>query len=450
MLDLAINNGTVIDTVSLQQRAFHIGIKKGKIVELSKEPLCAQIIIDAQNLIVSPGFIDPHGHIDGYEYSYELSACQGITTTVGGNCGLSPINISEFFAKEDQKGCPINQAELIGHSFSLRKAVGIKDVYQKAEKDQIQKMKELAQKALADGACGISLGLDYSPGASFEEILTLAQVCAEYNRILPVHTRLFTSYDMNSLYEVLEISKRTGVKLLISHFVYQYGEGIMEEALSIVDKAIAQGIPVTIDSGMYTDWATAIGTATFDEQVLKDNSVAFSHLIVATGEYYGNVLNREIYTKLRTSNPNESIICRSGHPDSVYQCLKKSYCIPSTDIGNYKQGEGHPQIAGTFPKYIKEMVRERKELSLEEAIAKATLLPAQLFGFLDKGKLEIGADADITIFDYYALEDKARFPGEGFPDAKPKGIPYVIVNGELVVDNCVYTGRKAGKNIRFL
>jgi len=450
MLDIAINHGTVIDTVSLTKHSLHVGIKAGKIVELSIEPLCAVRVIDAKGLIVSPGFIDPHGHIDGYEYSGELSACQGITTSVGGNCGLSPVDLKEFFKVEEEKGFPINQAELIGHSFSLRKEVGICDVYAKASMEEIDRMKELANQAFLDGACGLSFGLDYAPGASLDEINALAELCAKYNRIMTVHSRLFTTFDLYSLYEILGIAKRTGVRILFSHFVYQYGEGIMKEALEIVEKAMEDGIDVMIDSGMYTDWAAGIGTATFDEQTLGDNSIAFSHLIVASGKYFGAQLNREIYTELRENHPEDAIICIVGHPEEVYLVLKKPYCMPSTDIGTYKRGEGHPQIAGTYPKYIKEMVRERQDLTLEEAITKATILPANLFGFQGKGKIAIGADADITIFDYSTIKDLARYPNEGLPDTKPYGIIYVLVNGQLVVDHSEYTGVKAGKIIRSL
>lgn len=286
------------------------------------------------------------------------------------------------------------------------------------------------------------------PGASLEEIHILAEVCAKYKRIMAVHTRLFTKYDLYSLYEILYIAKSTGVKILLSHFVYQYEKEIMEEALAIVEKAKENGLDIMIDSGMYTDWATGIGTATFDRQSLGDNSISFSSLVVATGKYIGTTLNNEIYTELRNNHPEEAIICLVGHPEEVYRVLKKPYCIPSTDIGAYKKGEGHPQIAGTYPKYIKEMVRERKDLSLEEAITKATRLPAKLFGFKGKGEISVGADVDITIFNIDTIEDLACYPNVGLPDAKPYGIEFVIVNGQIVVDFSVYTGIKPGKIIR--
>jgi N-acyl-D-aspartate/D-glutamate deacylase len=448
MLDVAIHRAVVIDTENDTEKQINVGIKAGKIVALTTEALAAESIIDAKNLIVSPGFIDVHGHVDGYEYSGELSACQGITTTVGGNCGLSPVDIEKFFARQTSDGFAINQAELIGHSFSLRQAVGIHDPYRKATTQELVAMEKLARRALEAGACGVSFGLDYSPGASSAEITALAKVCAEFNRVMPIHTRLFTQNDLYSLYEVLSIAKRTEVKLLLSHFVYQYGTGIMQEALHIVDQAIQNGVKVKIDSGMYTDWTTFIGTATFDEQTITDNEMRFSDMVVATGRYTGTRLDRELYLNMREKYPNDSVICFMGNKSEVYIALQKSYAMPSTDTGTYKKGEGHPQIAGSFSKYFKEMVRERGDLSLVEAVKKATLLPAQTFGFVNKGAIKIGNDADLTIFDFSKLADRADFPDRGKPDEKPQGIEYVFVNGISVVEQGKFTGKKAGKVIK--
>lgn len=447
MYDLVIKNGTVIDTVFKKQIMKNIGIIKNKIHYVGGETINGKVEIDAAGKIICPGFIDVHGHIDGYDYSGELAACQGITTTVGGNCGLSPVHMGEFFAEQEKRGFYINQAEMIGHSFSLRNMAGIKDNYKKASEQEIALMEQLAVKALKEGACGLSFGLDYSPGASLNEIKALAGICAEYNKIMAIHTRLFTESDLNSIYEVLSIAKETGVQVLFSHFVYQYGNGTMEAALETIERGMEKGIKIHIDSGMYTDWATFIGTETFSEQTIKDNGFVLGDMVVATGKYTGKLLTKDIYHLLRTEYPEESVICMTGKEEEIYMALEKDYAMPSTDIGTYPVGEGHPQIAGTFPKYLIQMVRERKKLSLEEAIYKATLLPASLFGFKEKGKLEEGADADILIFDFNKLEDKALYPHLGRPDLKPEGMEYVIVQGEIVVKNSVFTGKRAGRTI---
>ena len=151
---------------------------------------------------------------------------------------------------------------------------------------------------------------------------------------------------------------------------------------------------------------------------------------------------------MRNEYPQESLIYEEGTKEDVYACLKKSYCMPSTDIGAYKKGEGHPQIAGTFPKYIKEMVIDNKFLSIEECIYKGTKMPANLFGIKNKGTIEEGMDGDIIIFDLNRIEDKAKFPNEGYPDEKPVGMDYVIVNGQCVVENSVFTGSRSGRCIK--
>lgn len=446
--DLVINNGLVVDTVSKTSSILNIGVEGGKISVLSETPLVGAKEIDAAGKYVCPGFIDVHGHIDGHFYSGELSACQGITTTIGGNCGLSPLDIGRFFDEQTAAGFYIHQAEFIGHSFTLRQAVGLTDTWQRASGDQIKKMEELASAALDAGACGISFGLDYSPGASLEEMRALCAVAAAKNKPMAVHTRLFTDNDINSLYEVLAAAKSTGVAVLISHFVYQYGNGSMEEALEIVDKARSEGLNIFIDSGMYTDWSTYVGTETYSEDAIRDNGYVFGDFVVATGKYAGQRMTKPIYDEIRECFPDDSVICFTGKQQEVYMALMKDYAMPSTDAGAYDEGEGHPQIAGTYPKYLIEMVRDKKYLTMEEAVYKASLLPAQFFKMETKGILAPGMDADIVVVDLKRLKDNADFPHLGRPDGKPLGIDEVIVGGGLVVHNGHFTKIRPGRIIK--
>lgn len=446
--DLVINNGLVIDTVSKTSTILNVGVTGGKIAAVTKETLKGDITIDASGKYVCPGFIDVHGHIDGHFYSARLSACQGITTTIGGNCGLSPLDIERFFNEQTAAGFYIHQAEFIGHSFTLRQAVGLTDTWQRADQAQIEKMAELAASALDAGACGISFGLDYSPGASLEEMRALCAVAAAKNKPMSVHTRLFTDNDINSLYEVLAAAKATGVDVLISHFVYQYGNGSMEEALEIVDKARSEGLNIFIDSGMYTDWSTYVGTETYSEDAIRDNGYVFGDFVVATGKYAGQQMTKPIYDDLRANFPDESVICFTGKPEEIYMALMKDYAMPSTDAGAYAEGEGHPQIAGTYPKYLIEMVRERQFLTMEEAVYKASLLPAKFFKLKTKGVIAPGMDADIVVVDLKNLKDNAAFPHLGKPDGKPEGIDEVIVAGKPVVHEGYFTKIRPGRIIK--
>ncbi len=449
MLTTAINYGTVIDVEEKKQKKLHIGLTGNKITKISDRPLLASRVIDASGLIVSPGFIDVHGHVDGDLYAGELCACQGITTTVGGNCGGSPVDIKAFFDEQEKQGFPIHQAMLIGHETPLRQAVGLRDPYQPAKPGQITLMERLAQKALDDGACGISFGLDYVPGCSLTEVIALAKLCEEYHRICPVHSRLLTDTDIYSLYELIQVARQTGVKMLISHFVYQYCGGLTVPGLQMLDKARREGLDLWIDSGMYTNWTTYFHTPTFDYQNILNNHWQWEQMVVATGKYKGRVMDEELYFRMKEETPRgEAIILFEGYEEEVYDCLVKSYAMPSTDCGAYKKGEGHPQIAGSFPKYFREMVRERKLLSLEEAVYKATLLPATTFGFSTKGSIQMGMDGDLTLFDINKIYDTADYPHLGNPDEKPQGIPYVLVDGVPVVDKGCFMNTRSGRPLR--
>lgn len=444
----AINNGKVIDVHLKKIQNISIKVENGKITELSPVPLEADRIIDASGLYVAPGFIDVHGHVDGDLYAGELSACQGVTTTIGGNCGYCPVNMKSFFREQEEKGFPINQAMLVGHGVPIREAVGLTDPYKAADGEQVKKMVALAEQALEDGACGVSFGLDYVPGSGMEEIIALARVSAKYGRVCPVHTRLLTDGDLYSLYELFYVAEKTGARILISHFVYQYCNGLVEDAIAMVEKARSRGLDIQIDSGMYTNWTTYFDTTTFDYQNIVNNGWKWEQMVVATGKYRGQIMTAELFHHMKKHCPHEAIVFFEGEEHEVHQCLRLPYAMPSSDIGAYAKGEGHPQIAGTFPKYLKEMVREHKFITLEEAIYKTTLFPAQVFGLENKGMIETGYDADITIFDLDSICDKAQYPHLGAPDAKPEGIPYVMVNGEFVVDRGVYTGSKSGKIVK--
>lgn len=449
MFETIITNGKLINPELKTITYGNIGISNGKITAITNSELVGKHIIDAKGLIVSPGFIDVHGHVDGNEYCSELSLRQGVTTTVGGNCGLSPIDINDFFEKQDKIGFSINQAEFIGHSFSLRREVGINDVYSAANSEELSKMKYLTEKALEEGACGISFGLDYAPGSSFQGVLELSKIAAKHNKLIAIHTRMFSEDDLDSLVEAIQISRVTGALVLISHFVYQYNE-IMDKALALVDNAIKEGLNILIDSGMYTSWATSMGTATFSEEFIDKGVFDVGNMMVATGKYKGTHLNMELYRELRGKYPDECIIYHVDNHDNIYKALNKNYAMVSSDTGAYAKGEGHPQIAGTFPKFFKAMVRDRKDLSLIDAVSKVTYLPAKTIGLKKKGRLAEEMDADLVIFDIDKIRDTSNFPDVGPPDSYPEGIAHVLVNGVLALSNNQLKNSKAGRTIRLL
>ncbi|MDF2502717.1 amidohydrolase family protein [Clostridium sp.] len=452
--DLVIKNGNIVDVEQESIEKGNIAIIGNKIAKITNENICGNIEIDATGLIVSPGFIDIHGHIDGSVPCGKLAVLQGVTTTVGGNCGGGPLDIKKFFDEQDSRGFIINQAQLIGHSFTLRETVGITDPYVAATKEQIKEMADLLRKSFQSGAIGLSFGIEYAPGSSKDEIMTLSSIAEKYGKVIAIHTNVNLPNDLTSLEDAIEISEKTGAHVLVSHFVYQYGTGIMTEALDMLDKARARGLKVSADSGMYSAFSTFIGSTIYDEEYMKRFGWKFEDLLVATGKYKGKRLTRETYDELRKYHKDDNVICFTGIKEEIYEALSKEYIVLSSDIGPSPTGltsEGHPQNAGTFPRFFRKMVREGKNLSLIKAVEKCTLFPANMLGLSNKGRMKVGADADIVIFDIDTIGDKAQFPDVGEPDAKPEGIPYVIVNGKIVVNNGdIILDSMSGKCIRDL
>ena len=450
---LAINHGLVVDPQGKTAKHLNVLLENGKIAAFSEQPFSAEQEIDAKGHIVCPGFIDVHGHVDGITLNKDITRCaelslqQGVTTMISGNCGGSVIDVGAFL-KEMDKGFPLNHGELIGGS-ALRRAVGHENIFTPATKDEIEKMCALAEKAMQDGGAGVSFGLGYTPGTSVEETDALGAVAKKYDRIVTVDTGMEDDFDLDSLEEAFAIGRHTGVRVLVSHLVYQYGEQVMTEALQMLKKAREDGLDVWADSGMYVDWATGIGSECYRESYVFAHEDILPNILAATGEHKGQRLTEELYKHLRAEHPRETAICFTGANESIYKAYTpaQDYIMPSSDTAPYDPGEGHPQIAGTFPAFFR-MVRERKNIDLVDAVYRATYLPAKVMKISGKGRMEVGADADVVIFDADKIRDLATFVDVGRPDAAPEGVDAVIVSGEIAVRDGEIVRNDLGKGIR--
>ncbi|MBR5302882.1 MAG: amidohydrolase family protein [Clostridia bacterium] len=446
MSELFISGGIVIDPEKKEKYAANVLLRGGVIAAIGDltAPEGAAVI-DAGGCYVCPGFIDPHGHIDGHLYTGELSLLQGITTTIGGNCGFSPVDLERFF--NEQKAFPIHQGEMIGMC-ALRHAAGVYDPFQAASEEQVDRMAQLCERALLSGACGVSLGPAYTPGSSILEMQTLCAVARRHGKPVSIDTRMNSMTDLNSLQEAIDLAAHSGCRMIVSHFVYQYGVGVEDEAMAMVDRARGMGVDILFDSGMYKDWCSSIGAALFEPGIMRANGIELHHLRMITGEHIGVVPDEELYLHLREQHPDDAVVVNTGSQRAVYAIAKNPLCMVSTDTGAYEPGEGHPQIAGSFPRFLREMVIERAEMGWEEAIVHMTLWPAQVLGLEKKGRMQPGCDADLVILNPQTLHDRADFPGLGAPNAAPDGVNYVIVAGEIAAQYAKPTGVMAGRAIR--
>ncbi|MDR3596165.1 amidohydrolase family protein [Clostridium sp.] len=445
--DVVIKNGTIIDPKRSRSTIGNIGISDGKISSITREDIYGDIEVDVKGKIVCPGIIDIHAHVEGNLDCAKVMAAMGVTTVYNGNCGISPKNFEEFYDKYE--AFLINQVEQIGHT-ALREQVGIIDRYKAASDEEIERMKEILEKAFAIGVSGLSFGLEYVPGSSLKEVLELAKIAAKYGKLVSIHTRSDCYGGLSTLREAIDITRKTGAAVNISHLIYQFGMGMATEALYMIDEALKEGLDISVDSGLYSGFATSIGSAVFDEGCIEKWGCDYSSLIAGTGKYRGQRLTKEMYEELRKDCPDDTGIGMVGREYEVFEILEKPYMMVSTDAGTmYDNGiPGHPQDAGTYPKFFRTMVREQNRINLIEVISRCTYLPAKRLGLNNKGVIEIGADADILVFDAEVICDKAEYPCFGHTDARPEGIEYVFVNGVMTVKGKEVLDVKAGRIIK--
>lgn len=451
MYDLLIKNGLVVDFDKNELVKKDIGIKDGKVLSIEEDLEDGKKVIDATGKVVSPGFIDIHMHeevigntIDGDDYDIANKMLyMGVTTAVGGNCGNNRLQVSDFLNFVDKNGAPVNYLFYTGHNY-YRNILGI-DRYKEATKEEIEKMKDYIKRDIVEnGAIGLSFGIEYSPGITYEEIIELCDAIKDYDVLLSAHYRADASQGVSSVEELINISKDTNLPMQISHLGSCAAMGQMREALDVIKDAIDKGIDVQADCYPYDAFSTFIGSTVFDDGCLESWNKTYNDILL-TEEPYKNVrCTEEIFRKVREEYPKMLAVAFVMNEEEVIEALKEPFVYVASD-GLLNRNQGHPRAAGTFPRVLGRFVREQGNLDLVDQLKKMTKLPANRLKLGNKGEIKVGMDADITIFDENQIIDTATFDN---PTESPMGIYYVIINGEIAIDNGAISSNRLGKSIR--
>jgi N-acyl-D-amino-acid deacylase len=499
--DLIISRGRIVDGTGNPWFEADIAVKNGKVVEIGRfDQSRAGKAIGAQGLIVAPGFIDVHTHIENgivARPAAENFLRMGVTSVVTGNCGGSELKLDEWFAGLEKNGISLNIASLIGHN-TVRRAGMSGDFNRPPSPEELQKMRELVEKGMRDGAVGLSTGLIYVPGtyAKTEEIVELAKVAGRHGGVYASHMRNEGLRIEEAIREALEVGEQAGCRVELSHFKVssQQRWGVSAAIIKMVEDARARGLQVTVDQYLYTASSTNLG-ARFPSWIFeggqektkerledadtrsrikremidenrKNGRNDFSFSVVANyrsnPEFNGKTITeitRIARGKTGVEEEAEQMIemLLAGGAQMVYHTMsepdierifKQPFTMVASDAGVIdldNTSVPHPRGFGNNARALGIYVREKRLLGVEEAIRKMTSLPAQSFSLWDRGLIRPGMAADLVIFDEKTVIDRATYQN---PKQFAAGIEHVIVNGQVVIERGAHNGAKPGMILR--
>lgn len=498
--ELLIMGGEVVDGSGEPRFRADVAIRGDRIVRVAREGIpadSAETVLDAGGLVVAPGFIDNHAHIQTTIHLYPLAENflrQGITTILASlHSGDQPWPLDEYLASLDVAP---NVGFFAGHSWIRRQVMGMADRDPTAQ--ELERMKALVEESMRQGALGLSTGLLYVPAnyAKTEEIIELAKVAARYGGIYVTHMRDEGRGLIRSVAETIRIAAEAGIPAQINHHkaVGASQWGWSARTLAMIDSARAAGLDIKHDLYPYTasstgssilfpPWALAGGQDSLvarlrdpalrrriEEEMVPimeeergggDLSSIQFRVVPSDRRYDGKTLadlarDRGLPNNTRTGiqlvielqmKGGFSAIYHSMSEEDVKRIMQHPWAMFETDgdLVGYGVGFPHPRSYGAFPRVLARYVRELGVLSLEEAIRKMTSLAADQIGQTERGRIRGGMLADITVFDTQTVQDRATFTD---PHQYPFGIRHVVVNGVPVIRDGALTGARPGRVLR--
>ena len=446
MYDILIKNGLYPDFQKMELVKGDIALRDGKIAAIGQVCEDAKTVIDAEGRIVSPGFIDIHMHeenfaTEGHEYFVaNLMLQMGVTTALGGNCGDTRQDLKDFLAVlEELGGSPINYMMMSGYN-SFRKQLGI-NRYDPSTPEHIETMIGRVKEELAQGAVGVSFGLEYDPGIPYDEVMKVLDAIPEDDLLVSTH---FREDSMDGVNEMIKIAVESGKKFQISHLSSCAAIGFMKEALEAINEASKKNPKLNYDTYPYAAFSTRIGSAVFDEGWREKWNKSYEHIFMPAGKYANQFCTEETYWDIRNNDPDLYVVAMTMNEDEIAASIANTESGMVASDGTVKAHAGHPRAAGTFPRVLGKYVREDKVISMIDALKKITLTPADRLGLSNKGRIEVGCDADITIFDPETIADGATFEQLNI---KPVGIDAVIVDGKIALNNGDIVNDRLGRFI---
>jgi dihydroorotase len=440
--DIVISGGRVMDPESGLNALRQVGIRGGTIAAISTTPLRGKLTLDATGRVVAPGFIDLHAHGQTNQAN-EYQAHDGVTTALELEVGVPYV---ADFLKQREGQALLNFGATASHGamrvMAMKKFAGERDSWRqstsrwtdlsmKARYDSIRDPEEMTllaatmERALREGAMGLGVAHNYYPGATHEEIFRVFQMAARWK--VPIYTHV-RAMNPDAMHEVIADAAATGASLHIVH-VNSMSLGNLPFVLDLIEGARQRGLDVTTEAYPYTAASTFLESTIFDDGWQDRLGISYGDI---QWEKTGERLTAETFAAYRKQGG--FVIMHMMKPEWIRRAMASPFVMVASDGMPYAPG-AHPRSAGTFARVLGRYVREEKVVSLMDALAKMTLMPARRVeavapAMKNKGRLRVGADADVTVFDPDRIIDTATFEkGLSFST----GIDHVLVNGVPVV-----------------